>query len=103
MSPWETRNVLACQWGLVDRTRHTSPRVTNTSATCLVVSWAFRMMPKAALLIDSPYKRANNTSAATKRRATFARHRFFWLSSPRCMQSTTDLVACAQSPSAFIA
>ena len=51
----------------------------NTNATCPDGSWAFRTMPRGDPLIDSRCKRASNTSVATKRRATFARRRFFSL------------------------
>ena len=57
-------------------------------------------MPPDARPIASRCKRASNTSAATKRRATSARRRCFSPSWPRCMRSITDRTDCGESPGA---
>ena len=80
---------------------HFSRRATNTNATCRVGWWAFRMMLPESLLIGSHCKRASSTSAATKRRVTSARRRFFSPLSRRCTPFITGRKVCVRSQIAF--
>ena len=73
-----------------------------TSVTCLADWWAFHMMSRAAPRIASRCRLASNTSAATKRPATFARPK---CSSPllhRCMRFITVQTDYVQSHNVFI-
>src|SRR5689334_17013865 len=102
MLPSEIHNDLECRRDSADRTRLTSPRARNTSATCPAGSSAYRMTLKAVPHTDLHCKQENSTSAATKPRATSARQKSSWPSSLRCMPSITAQKDYAQSPSEFI-
>ena len=84
---------LACRWALAARTRRSWRRVKNTNAQCQAVSSGCLRTLKAARHCVWRYKRANNISAAKKRRPTSARRKYCWPTLPACIAFITARTA----------
>src|SRR5213593_865470 len=86
--------------GFGDPMPRSSRRRTNTSAISRGASSGCRRTPRGSPRTGLRCRRANSTSAATRRRATSVRRRCCWRSWPACLRSITGLRGCGGSRNA---